>query len=206
MLALALGLVPFIQDGGWPRAIALIGISVCAACIVAVNLPAFRQLTGRRRSLVPLIVPCVALAFLAALAAAVSIDLPEQVRVSRASEEEVVERFDIEGLEQTTTRTILRSYHCDIIQVIAHADLAGVRTEQAWTRKHYPGFTFHGQALVDHRRLLRPGNPYSDVISITTADGNAKTLVFDISSSFMAQGDQRDYAQYLRDHRREFCP
>lgn len=206
LLGLAIGVLPFLASGGWIRVIALVGVALAAGCMVAVNWPAFARLAGPQRSIRQVTVPAVSLLFLVALGLAVTVDVPAQIRVSRASEQEVLEHFDIEGMERTSTRTILRSYYCDIVQVVAHADIAGVRTEQAWTRKHYPGFKFHSQALAAHKRFLRPGNPYSDVITITTAEGHRKTLIFDISSSFMAKDGQRDYAQYFRDNRRQLCP
>jgi len=205
-LGLGLGTVPFLVNGGWTRTFAIAGIVALVFCIVATNRVALGGALKSPSQLHAAFVPATALVFLLAMSVAVGADLPGRIRAVRASETEVVERFDVEGMEVTSTRRLLRSYDCDIVQVQAYADLAGVRTEQAWTRKNYPGFTFKSQSLARPQGLLGPGKQWMDLIQIVTADGHRKTLVFDISESFMAANDQPDYAQYFKDHRRDFCP
>jgi len=55
---------------------------------------------------------------------------------------------------------------------------AGVAAEYKWLREHYPGYKSKSQSLQSNNK-----KPY-DVLSITTADGTAKKVYFDISSFF----------------------
>jgi hypothetical protein len=54
----------------------------------------------------------------------------------------------------------------------------GDPAEYTWIRKNYPGATNNSQALVYHAK-----KPY-DILHITTADGKAVSIYFDISKFF----------------------
>lgn len=55
---------------------------------------------------------------------------------------------------------------------------AGIDAEYAWIAKTYPGAKTNSQALVEHGK-----KPY-DILHITTTDGNAMTVYFDISNFY----------------------
>jgi hypothetical protein len=64
------------------------------------------------------------------------------------------------------------------ILITADSDFAGVHEKHQWILDHYPGAQFGPSAFVeDHGR-------YYDVDTFTTADGQEKTLWFDITRSF----------------------
>jgi len=54
----------------------------------------------------------------------------------------------------------------------------GIDAEYAWIRAQYPGSKVNGQSLNNYH-----SKPY-DVIHITTSDGTAKDVYFDISNFF----------------------
>ena len=54
----------------------------------------------------------------------------------------------------------------------------GVDAEYIWLGKHYPGYKLKQQSLV-----YENGKPY-DVMDIVIADGEEKTIYFDISNYF----------------------
>src|SRR4051794_39635278 len=111
-LGVALAVVPFLANGGWTRGIAIIGIVLLSLCVLVINRDAAREAFGPNGQLRLLLIPVLSLAFLIALTAAVSADIPGRILAVRPSESEVVEPFDVEGMEKTTARTLLRSYNC----------------------------------------------------------------------------------------------
>lgn len=58
------------------------------------------------------------------------------------------------------------------------SETPGVSAEYKWLKEKYPGYTFTGQSLSTYKKT-----PY-DVIKIKTADGEEKTVYFDISNFF----------------------
>jgi len=54
----------------------------------------------------------------------------------------------------------------------------GIKAEHSWLREHYPGCRETLQALVPHQ-----GRPY-DRIDIVTAEGQSRSVYFDLSSFF----------------------
>lgn len=54
----------------------------------------------------------------------------------------------------------------------------GIKAEYEWLTKNYPGYKSKGQSLNYYKN-----KPY-DIIEITTAEGQSKTLYFDISEFF----------------------
>jgi hypothetical protein len=56
--------------------------------------------------------------------------------------------------------------------------VAAIPEEYAWVKEHYPG------AKVNMQSLSRCGESPTDKLHVTTADGRALTLHFDISSFF----------------------
>jgi hypothetical protein len=66
----------------------------------------------------------------------------------------------------------------NVIIITAESDFAGVHEKHQWILQHYPGAQFGPSAFVeDHGH-------YYDVDTFATADGNEKTLWFDITRSF----------------------
>ena len=64
------------------------------------------------------------------------------------------------------------------ILIAAENDFAGVHEKHLWILEHYPGAQFGPSAFVeDHGHLY-------DVDTFITADGERKTLWFDITRSF----------------------
>ncbi|MET0274767.1 MAG: hypothetical protein ABW360_17405 [Phenylobacterium sp.] len=129
-----------------------------------------------------------------------------QVTDAVLAAEGTIDKFNVEGQELASTYIILRSYNCDIVRVDAYSATGGVRAEQLWVSKYYPGFTMLAQALVEQKLETSP--PISmnyDVITIKLRSGRTKEVLFDVTSFFMATDVQRDYTAYVRSHRREFC-
>ena len=60
----------------------------------------------------------------------------------------------------------------------ATSELNGVSAEHAYTRQHYPGWTWKTQSLVEHE--ARP----HDVIELIGPNGETKTIYFDITNWF----------------------
>lgn len=58
------------------------------------------------------------------------------------------------------------------------SETTGVAAEYTWIRNHYPGSSFGKQSLTNNK-----GKPY-DIIDITTADGQQKSIYFDISNFY----------------------
>lgn len=54
----------------------------------------------------------------------------------------------------------------------------GVNAEYTWLKEHYPGYKMKSQSLSFHDK-----KPY-DLLNIVTADGESKTIYFDISGFF----------------------
>jgi predicted Zn-dependent protease len=59
-----------------------------------------------------------------------------------------------------------------------NTDKAGIDAEYEWLRQNYPGYKFNGQILTQKNRV-----PY-DIINIITADGQSKSIYFNISRFF----------------------
>ena len=60
----------------------------------------------------------------------------------------------------------------------ATSELNGVSAEHAYTSKHYPGWRWKTQSLVEHE-----GRPH-DVIELVGPNGETKTIYFDITNWF----------------------
>lgn len=54
----------------------------------------------------------------------------------------------------------------------------GVKAEYAYLREHFSGYTMGKQSLVNHEKRVY------DVLDITTKDGAAKSVYFDITGFF----------------------
>jgi hypothetical protein len=59
-----------------------------------------------------------------------------------------------------------------------NTDKAGIDAEYEWLNQNYPGYKFNGQILTKNKNV-----PY-DIINIITADGQSKSVYFNISKFF----------------------
>lgn len=85
------------------------------------------------------------------------------------------------GIDTTTNKPKIEnngsSYEKAII-ILEKTEGAGETAEYDWIKKHYPGSRVHSQSLIFHEKKSY------DIINITTADGMAVAIYFDISNFY----------------------
>ncbi|MFD2147517.1 adenosylhomocysteinase [Mucilaginibacter antarcticus] len=64
------------------------------------------------------------------------------------------------------------------IVINASGEMQGIKAEYDWLKQNYPGYTRKGQSSGSYNKRQY------DMLQFTTADGNAKTIYFDITSFF----------------------
>jgi hypothetical protein len=69
------------------------------------------------------------------------------------------------------------------VVIVGATLISGPRAEHNFIQQHYPGYQFHRQSLQE-----RNGRSY-DVLEFTTADGETKTMYFDISAHLPTNHD-----------------
>ena len=62
------------------------------------------------------------------------------------------------------------------------SESSGIKAENIWLRQNYPGYKLQKQSLVQHEKR------FYDVMSIITAEGQQKSIYFDINKFFGRTG------------------